>query len=218
MILCSARSALVLHFTSEGNGQGVHWTCRVLCLFMVEALKSISLEPPKLAVCYVYIFALYTQHVPIQCSVFQSGDVTFRSDAWIQLSPPQDHCCPPQYKHPAHFKLLLWYCQSSLFLHKTVSVQPVILSRTVAASVLVSSEKLEVLFLTIKTTLVTLPYLRLSNTVLSTNGCQWRRNHKRLLLRHCSHSAFNSGITKLQQRSTSKIAEQFCVSSFFAKH
>ena len=66
----------MLHFTSEGNEQGVHWTCRVLCLFMVEALKTISLEPPKLAVCCVCIFALYTQHVPIQCGVFQSGDVS----------------------------------------------------------------------------------------------------------------------------------------------
>ena len=43
---------------------------------MVEALETISLEPPKLAVCYVCNFALYTQHVPIQCGVFQSGDVS----------------------------------------------------------------------------------------------------------------------------------------------
>ena len=47
----------------------------VLCLFVVEAWKMVNLEPPKSAVCDVYMFTLYSQHVPIQCSVFQSGDV-----------------------------------------------------------------------------------------------------------------------------------------------
>ena len=56
----------------------------------------------------------------------------------------------------------------SLFLPKTASVHPVIDPKFSACSVLASSEKLKVLFLTVKTAPVTLPYLCLSSTSLST--------------------------------------------------
>ena len=64
--------------------------------------------------------------------------------------------------------MLLWCYQSSLFLPKTASVHPVIDPELSACSVLASSEKLKVLFLTVKTAAVTLPYLCLSSTFLST--------------------------------------------------
>ena len=44
----------------------------MLYLFVVEARKMVSLEPP--AVSYVFMFAPYSQDVPIR-SKFQSGDV-----------------------------------------------------------------------------------------------------------------------------------------------
>ena len=46
----------------------------ISCLFVVEAQKTIRLEPPKSAVSYVYMFAPYSQDVPIR-SEFQLGDV-----------------------------------------------------------------------------------------------------------------------------------------------
>ena len=74
------------------------------------------------------------------------------------------------------------------------------------------------LFLTVKTAPVTLPYLRLSSTFLSTNSCQCRKNHKRLLLCRHSHSPFNSGIIKLRLHSTSKIDLDGCQATNQVNH
>ena len=75
--------AAIYYHSSEPSWQGVYWTLLPGSVFVSSrSLETASLETPEMLT-----FALYSQHVPIQCNVLCR-------EMRRQLSPLQDHWQP----------------------------------------------------------------------------------------------------------------------------